>query len=108
MDYTISDILLTRGDGPINDARFAGVILWGAPAPDDYLIELYRRLALTEGSKVKAAACVMLWICAQDQTPCAQRQAAATAMREANCNCSVRRGEPDCGPMDKVDSDPPF
>jgi hypothetical protein len=108
MDYTVSDILLTRGDGPINDSRFSGAILWGAPAPDDYLIERYRRLAVTERSKIKAAACVMLWICAQDQpAPYAQRQVAAAAMREANWNCTVERRGPNCGPMDQADSDPP-
>jgi hypothetical protein len=108
--YAVADILLTRGEGKINEVRFAGSVMRGAPGPDDYLIEKYRRLALTERSGIKTAACIQLWIYAQDQGVApSSRTAAQGAMHEAGCGCKTTpRGEPDCGPKTHIHDDPPY
>jgi hypothetical protein len=107
--YAVADILLTRGEGKINDDRFAGAIDWGAPGPEDYLIEKFRHLALTEGSAIKTAACMQLWIYAQDQGPTdGLRKTAEVAMHDADCGCITKwDGTPGCGTTTDIDSDPP-
>ena len=108
--YAVADIVLTRGEGKVNDSRFAGAVQWGAPGPEDYLIEKYRHLALTEGSPVKTAACTQLWICAQDQGASqSSRNIAQEAMRQADCGCITKpNGTPDCGATADINSDPPL
>jgi len=106
--YALADVLLTRGEGKIDDDRFAGAIERGPPGPEDYLIEKFRNLALTERSAIKTAACIQLWINAQDRgLPPASRRIAGEAMREADCGCITKpSGGPDCGPT--THSDPPW
>ena len=106
--YAVADILLTRGEGQINENRFAGSIDSGSPGPEGYLIEKYRKLALTEGSAIKTAACTQLWINAQDRgVPARSRRIAGEALREADCKCATKtNGQLDCGPT--AHSDPPW
>ena len=108
--YAVADVLLTRGEGKINEVRFAASVELGLPGPDDYLIEKCRRLALTERSGIKTAACIQLWIYAQDQGVApSSRTAAQGAMHEAGCGCKTTpRGEPDCGPKAHINDDPPY
>ena len=107
--YALADILLTRGAGEIDDNRLAGAIAWGVPGPEDYTIQKYRHLALTEGSNIKTAACIQLWICAQDRgLPAGSRRIAGEAMHEADCRCITKSdGAPECGPMAHINKDPP-
>jgi hypothetical protein len=106
IERTVAGIVLTRGEGRINEARFSGAILRGAPVPDSYLIEDYRHLAAAELAGVKAAACEALWILSHDAP---LREAAEDGMLRAHCNCRVsERGEPDCGPKGYIHDDPPF
>jgi hypothetical protein len=67
--YALADILLTRGEGKIDEIPFASEIEWGVPGPgmEGYLIGKLGHLASTESSAVKAAACVQLWIYQQDR-----------------------------------------
>ena len=105
-DRALADVVLTRGEGQIDEARFAGAISRGAPAPDSYLIEHYRRLAATERAGVKAAACEALWIFVQDRS---LRDMAEAGMQQANCRCRVvEHGGIDCGPKGYVHDDPPY
>jgi hypothetical protein len=106
IDRALADVALTRGEGPINEARFAGAISRGAPAPDSYLIEHYRHLAVTERAGAKAAACEALWILLHDRS---LRDIAEAGMQQANCHCRIaEHGEPDCGPKGYVHDDPPY
>jgi hypothetical protein len=106
----VADILLTRGEGKVDDSRFAGSVQRGAPSPEDYLIEKYQHLALTEGLAIKTAACTQLWICAQDRGASqSSRNIAREAMRRADCGCITKPdGAPDCGANADIDSDPPL
>ena len=99
IDYAVADILLTRGEGKVNDRRFARAVRLGAPSPEDYLIEKFRHLAVTEGLTIKTAACIQLGICAQDRGASQSlRNIAREAMRQADCGCITKPdGMPDCG-----------
>ena len=106
VERALADVVFTRGDGAIDEARFAGAILRGAPAPDSYLIENYRRLALTERAGVKTAACEALWIFLPDPN---LHEIAKAGMQQASCHCRiVEHGEPDCGPKRYLHDDPPY
>ena len=109
IDYALADILLTRGEGKVDDSRFARAVQLGAPSPEDYLIEKYQHLAVTEGLAIKTAACVQLWICAQDRGASQSlRNIAREAMRQADCGCITKPdGMPDCGANADISSDPP-
>ena len=108
-ENAVADIVLTRGEGSISRNAFAGAIERGAPGPQAYLIEKYRQLTLTEVAPIKTAACIELWICAQDRGASdSSRNRAAAAMREANCGCVTKRdGSPDCGSEGNY-GDPPW
>ncbi len=108
--YAVADILLTRGEGKVDNSRFAGSVQRGAPSPEDYLIGKYQHLALTEGSPVKTAACIQLWICAQDRGASqSSRNIAREAMCQADCGCITKPGgTPDCGATADINSDPPL
>jgi len=108
VSYAVADIMLTRGEGKIDENRFAGAIDWTFPEPVEYLIEKFRHLALTERSVIKTAACTQLWINAQDQGIQERfRRIAGESMREAYCGCTTKsNGAPDCGPV--AHSDPPY
>jgi len=109
IDYAVADILLTRGEGKVNDRRFARAVQLGAPSPEDYLIEKYQHLAVTEGLTIKTAACIQLGICAQDRGASQSlRNIAREAMRQADCGCITKPdGMPDCGANADIRSDPP-
>lgn len=110
VDYAVADILLTRGEGNVNDSKFAGALDRGAPGPETYLIVRYRHLAMTERVPVKTAACAQLWIIAQDRLPSEVRRSAADAMHDAGCQCVTKppRGELDCGPTKSINDGPPW
>jgi hypothetical protein len=105
IDRALADILLSRGDGYVNETQFAGAILRGAPVADTYTIDNYRQLALTDRGVVKDAACEALWIVGHDPV---LRAFAADSIHRANCHCPVVRGELDCGSITRVRSDPPY
>jgi hypothetical protein len=106
IERALANIVLTRGEGKVNEARFAGAVLRGAPVPDAYLIENYRHLALTEQAGIRTAACEVLWISLFDPQLSGIAQ---EGMQQADCHCRTKeRGEPDCGPKGYTHDDPPF
>jgi hypothetical protein len=113
IERALADIVFTRGEGAINESRFAGAISRGGPAPDSYLIENYRHLALTEHAGVKAAACEALWILLSDPS---LREVANAGMQQASCHCRMvehdsdfgRRRELICGTKGYQHDDPPY
>lgn len=106
LENVIAGLVLTRGEGEIDDDRFAGDIRRGTPGSEDHLIERYRELALTKGSLVKAAACTGLWLSTLRWSPVPTRELATNSMRVAGCTCYTKasgwmtgeNGLPDCGP----------
>jgi hypothetical protein len=90
--YALADILLTRGEGEIDEVPFASEIERGVPGQrmEGYLIGKLRHLALTESSAVKAAACVQLWIYQQDRIDSSLRQGAKDSLEAAQCVCSMK------------------
>ena len=90
--YALADILLTRGEGKIDEIPFASEIERGVPGQEmeGYLIGKLRNLALTESSAVKAAACVQLWIYQQDRIDSSLRQQARDSLEAAHCVCSLK------------------
>jgi hypothetical protein len=90
LGYALADILFTRGQGEINEVRFARAVAWGAPStiPEDYLLKKYSHLALTEGPSIKDGACSQLWIFTKDSTlEAALRENVEQAMRSVGCRC---------------------
>jgi hypothetical protein len=108
LDDTVAEVLLTRGSGSIDERGFAAAVDRGnSPGSTEFLISKYNALARSERSVVKAAACVQLWINAQDRIPPDLKRRAAEAMNEADCGCVTREnGSPYCGTM--AHADPPF
>jgi hypothetical protein len=92
IDYALVDILLTRGEGKINDLQFASQIQSGVPDQEiqGYVIEKLRQLATTESSDIKSSACQLLWIYTQDQIESRLRQEAQDSLRVANCDCRLK------------------
>ena len=102
IEETITDLLMTRGEGYVSDWDFANAVVRGGVASDEYSIQVWRRIALVEGPEVKGAACVRLWdnagawdyqrnndfLSASEKKQIRRDSAsAAAAMREANCIC---------------------
>jgi hypothetical protein len=56
LEYAVADILLTRGDGA-NDREFAKELDYRGNIPETYFFEKLQRLATTEVSEVRTAAC---------------------------------------------------
>lgn len=56
LEYAVADILLTRGDGA-NDREFAKGFDYRGNIPEPYFFEKLQRLAATEVSEVRTAAC---------------------------------------------------
>ena len=98
--YALADILFTRGQGEVNENKFARDVAWGAPStiPEDYVLKKFTHLALTEGPSIRAAACSQLWICTQDSgSEAVSRRNAEQAMRNAGCHCDKDpSGNPHC------------
>jgi hypothetical protein len=93
LSYALADILLTRGEGEVEEIQFASEIERGGVAGqgmEGYLIEKLRNLALTESSAVKAAACVQLWIYQQNRIVTSLRQQARDSLDAAHCACSLK------------------
>jgi hypothetical protein len=92
LSYALADILLTRGEGKIDEIPFASEIERGVPGQglEGYLIGKLRNLAVTESSAVKAAACVQLWIYQQDRIDSSLRRQARESLEAARCVCSMK------------------
>jgi hypothetical protein len=91
LDYSLVDILLTRGEGEINDDRFAYQVQWsGTFNLPDHVIEKLGHLALTGPAAVKASACSGLWIYTQDRIDTSHASNAADALQAAHCGCIVK------------------
>lgn len=93
LDYALVDILLTRGEGEINNLQFANQIPWGLPTQGiirGYVIEKLRQLALTESSDVKSSACELLWIYIQDRIDSSSSQKTQDSLRAVSCNCRMK------------------
>ena len=92
LEYALADILLTRGEGEINNLEFAGQIRQGVPDREiqGFVIEKLRYLAQTESLDVKRSTCELLWIYAQDRTNHSLRDKAQDSLKIANCRCSVK------------------
>lgn len=100
LGYALADILLTRGQGEVNETEFTRAVAWGAPAtiPEDYRIKKFAHLALTEKPAMKAAACSQIWVFTQDSmSPAANRQKAARTLEDIGCRCvDAPTREPRC------------
>jgi len=59
IDRVIAELLLTRGEGPIDDHQFARQLDRGVPdrGDEDYVVEKLGHLAVTEANETKYAAC---------------------------------------------------
>ncbi len=88
LEYALVDVLFTRGEGAIDNARFARELGWSIPAqaPKSHVIEKLGYLALTEPSVVKAAACNLIRIYSQDRIDASHRQQAKDALKAARCD----------------------
>jgi hypothetical protein len=90
---TIDDILLTRGEGRVDDHEWAKRIfgLDDGTTLAGYIIEKLRSLALTESSEVKYAACQLLW--SYDNPPISEdlRERAHDSITSAGCTCDADR-----------------
>ena len=101
LGYAIADIILTRGEGPIDKVRFATGVLWGVPdrGVQGHVIEKLSVLVRTETADIKDSACQILWIYGQDQIAQQLQQAARDAGRASNCNCALdEKGSLRCHP----------
>jgi hypothetical protein len=91
LDYALVDILLTRGEGEVNDLQFGSQIMWGVPDQglQDYVIAKLRHLAETESPDVKGAACKGIWIYTQDRigSTFPFRGEAEESLQAAQCQC---------------------
>ena len=89
LDYALADILLTRGEGRIDDLHFVSEILNGVPDNrlQDYVIEKLARLAKSEKSPIKDSACVQLKIYTIDRIGDDLHRQAQKAIDVANCVC---------------------
>jgi hypothetical protein len=92
LDYALADLLLSRGEGRINEVGFASEISWGVPDQglQGYVIEKLRHLALAEHGEVKASACKLLWIYTVDRIDVRIRQDASRALSDADCGCHTK------------------
>jgi hypothetical protein len=103
-DYAVADLLLTRGEGEVNEKKFAAEVDYASMGQDEalqiYVIEKLGHLALTEHGEVKSSACKSLWISTQDRMEFLDRQnkldgkkiirAATGALDKASCDCTSK------------------
>ncbi len=79
LNHALVDILLTRGEGEVDDDMFAREISqW--------------ELALTESHRAREGACSQLWVIQQDTLPAALRKEARSALDVAHCKCADEGG----------------
>jgi hypothetical protein len=92
LDYALVDLLLTRGEGIVNENGFAGQIEWGVPDQglQDYVVQKLKHLTLTEHGTVKASACKLLWIYTVDRISPEIQQDAAHGLHDADCRYATR------------------
>jgi hypothetical protein len=92
LDRAIVDILLTRGEGRIDDGRFASEIIWGVPDQgiQDYVIDRLGHLASTESPEIKSSACVQLWIYTRDRIGTDSNRRAQSLLETASCHCRLK------------------
>jgi hypothetical protein len=97
VNYALADLLLTRGNGEVNERDFAAEIDSVPMGQDEalqiYVIEKIGRLALTEQGDVKSSACELLWIFTQDRVRGKTVRAAADALHKASCDCAMKPKE---------------
>jgi hypothetical protein len=89
VDQIKLDLLLTRGEGPVNNHRFAEEMdrAVGLAGMDSYTIEKLRNLALTEPSEVKYTACRALWNYSHWEIGDRDRERSRDAVIAAGCTC---------------------
>lgn len=94
LEYALVDLLFTRGEGIVNEIRFAREVdrveLDRVPGLQEYSVEKLRHLALAEHGGVKASACESLWIYAMDRVRPTAKGGAKDAMLAANCHCAEK------------------
>ena len=89
IERAMTELRLTRGEGPIDDHQFALDINRGAPERDlGYVIEKLRHLAVTESSEVKYAACRFLWVFTRGTEDHVRRRA-EDSLHAAGCTCGI-------------------
>jgi hypothetical protein len=88
-DQVLIDLILTRGEGPVDNHQFAKGLGRGLRGQglQGYAIEKLIHLALTESSEVKYAACQLLWSNSIDQPDDRLRRRAEDSVRAAGCTC---------------------
>ncbi len=90
IERTMTDLLFTRGEGPIDDHEFALQINRGAPELDyGYVIEKLRHLAVTESSEVKYTACRVLWGYTRGGLDDHFQRRAEDSLHAAGCTCGI-------------------
>jgi hypothetical protein len=89
LDQMKIDLLLTRGEGPVNSHRFAEEMsrAVGLTGMDGYTIEKLRNLALTESTEVKYTACEWLWSYSNWKIGNGLRESARDSVNAAGCTC---------------------
>jgi hypothetical protein len=92
LDYAVADLLLTRGDGAINEIEFANEVARGVldEGLQGYVVEKLRHLALTEYGDVKTSACRLLWVYTVDLVDDSVHRDAGNALRDADCRCKTK------------------
>lgn len=94
VEYAIIDIVLTRGEGRIEERRFAASIGDGVPdaGREAYVISKLSLLAAGRSTEVRRAACYQLWIYGAARDEEAYRSDAKAASQAANCRCAELAG----------------
>jgi hypothetical protein len=91
IEYALADLLLTRGEGPVDNTGFASEIKKGVPDQglQGYVVEKLRRLASSENRDIKSSACKLLWIYTADRFAPSIRQEAEHGLQTASCQCAT-------------------
>ena len=91
LEYAVVDLLLTRGEGTVDEIEFASSIWW---VPDQglqhYVVEKLKGLALTEDGFVKTSACQQLWTYSVERMDSSLRRDAENSLHDANCRCPTK------------------
>jgi hypothetical protein len=92
LDYALTGLLLTRGEGVVNEIAFATQLGWEPTEPGlaTYAIQKLRHLAQTEQDEIKSSACETLWIYTVDRIDQSLRRSASDSMHASNCQCVTK------------------
>jgi hypothetical protein len=92
IEYALADLLLTRGEGPVDNIGFASEIGRGVPDQglQGYVVGKLRHLASSENGDIKSSACTLLWIYTVDRIPPSIRQEAGRGLQTASCQCATK------------------